>query len=323
MDDLRKLGEAGIIALFDDGPPAAPVLRGIGDDCAVLGAGEDDVWLWTTDLLSEGVHFRRTTIDAHDLGHKSLAVNLSDIAAMGGRPTAALLTLGLPADLERSWIDDFRSGFCALAKQFRCQIVGGDTCASENAITISVSLLGTMPRGDVLYRSGAHPGDDVWISGVPGMAAFGLALLEAGHSGEDAATGAAIAAHRKPMPHLDLGTQLSGRRLATACIDTSDGIAADLNRLAAASGVSALISAGDLPLPAISPRFPADPLTLALQGGEDYHLLFTAPPEHRDEIQDLPDVHRIGHILAGNSPVRVQRSDGSIFDLVPAGFKHF
>lgn len=316
-------GEAGLLALLRRRfPPIAPdVLAGIGDDAAIVRIRGH--LLVTKDLLVEGHDFRRDRHPPRLLGRKSLHVNLSDIAAMGGRPHYAVLGLGLPDDLPLDWVEAFLDGFGEAGAAAGTALVGGDLSGAP-VVFISVTVLGTA-RSPV-RRSGARPGDLLWVSGTLGDAAEGLRLLEAGEaSSADPDVRALIGAQLDPSPPLALGPVLAARKLATAMIDLSDGLALDLDRLCAESRVGAVLEEARIPLsPALKTRA-SDPVRSALHGGEDFQLLFTAKPDDSPRLEALGRKHRltrIGRITARRGLVRVDAS-GRRSALPALGFLHF
>jgi len=243
------------------GLPRSPgVVLGIGDDCAIVrppGASED--WLYTTDMLLEGVHFLRETHSPGDIGWKALARGLSDIAAMGGEPRFCLVSLAVTPDVNERWLDQFYKGLLDLAKQSGAALIGGDLAATDR-IMCDIVVAGTVPRGKALRRDGARPGDGIYVSGALGGSALGLAT----------ARGKAWARHKRPEPRLALGRFVRTGLKATAAMDMSDGLSLDLHRLCAASRAHAQI--GEPPI------YRGASLQQALHGGEDYELLFTIPP---------------------------------------------
>jgi thiamine-monophosphate kinase len=286
-------------------PPLKPsaLIMGIGDDCAVFRPpGSEADWLITTDMLIEDVHFQRATHPARSVGHRVLARGLSDIAAMGGEPRFALLSLALGGWTKTRWVNDFFRGFGALAERAHVALAGGDLARSAR-LSCDVVVCGEAPRGAALRRDGARAGDQICVSGLLGGSALGLRVQR----------GAAWKRHLYPEPRLALGRFLRRRLKATAAMDLSDGLSLDLYRLALASGVSA-----DLDLE--PPRFRGASLEDALHGGEDYELLFTLPPSVK-----LPAAHqgvpltRIGFIERGK-PGRVRFLGRP---LAARGYDHF
>lgn len=282
------------------GGSAPGLLLGIGDDCAIYRPAPGRHLVFTTDLLIEEVHFLRTTHSARDVGHKALARGLSDIAAMGATPQFCLVSLQTAAWTTPAWIDGFYDGLLALAGRSGTALAGGDL-ARATSFTCDIVVCGSIPAGAALRRSGARSGDALYVSGTLGGSALGLAMGK----------GAAWRRHRRPEPRLAAGRFL--RRRATACMDLSDGLSIDLHRLARESGRAAII---DRPLPI----FPGASLDQALHGGEDYELLFTAPPSSRIAAgKDGLPFTRIGTMVEG-TPGRV---DFFGTRLEPLGYDHF
>ncbi|MGH2531907.1 MAG: thiamine-phosphate kinase [Thermomicrobiales bacterium] len=335
---VRDAGEFGLIeALSAVLPPsvrAGPALRfGIGDDAAVWTPTPGESLIVTTDSLVDRIHFRLDWTDWASLGHKSLAVNLSDVAAMGGVPRLAVITLGLRGDERVGDLEDLYRGLGSLAARTRTLVAGGDVVASPDALTIHVTVLGETDDGRVLTRSGAKPGDVVAVSGTIGAAAAGFRLLRAGP--DDPRRRAVTAdllldAHLRPEPRLALGRVLLEHG-ATAAMDLSDGLLGDLPNILAMSGVGAVIDAESMPVAAaVRALFPDDWLDLATRGGEDYELLFTAPPESFEAIQAAADeigstVTAIGTIVERDeaSPLRMRGLDGVARPVAAGAFDHF
>ncbi len=330
---LSVSGETALIAalarLF--GPPPAAVALGIGDDCAALALAGPDYLLWTVDTQIEGVHFDLSYFSLPQLGRKALAVNLSDIAAMGGEPLYALLSLGWPSQRDLSGALALGQGLAQAAKEYGVAIIGGDTAASPAGVMVTISLLGRVPRGEMLRRQGAGVGDGVYVTGPLGEAAAGLEILKRGLTLNSELHEALCAAHLNPRPQLSAGRVLAGQRLATAAIDLSDGVATDLGHLCRAGGVGARIPAAAAP---VSPRvrtaaaiLGVDPLDLALKGGEDYQLLFTSPPEKAPALfqafarAGLPPPLPLGEIIPG-AGVLLETAAGEK-DITGEGFDHF
>ncbi len=277
--DLDALGELGLIETIRRrvGEPGGAWLRGIGDDAAVLRPPSGADLVWTADALVEDVHFRWRTTDARSLGHKALAVNLSDLNAMGAKPLGFLLTLGLPGATDPAALDAFLRGLLASARRFGCPLVGGDT-VSAPLWSLSVSAVGSVHRGAALRRGGARAGDRILVTGTLGAAALGLELLEAGPLRGPGQRRFA-ACHLRPQPPLSVGPKLARSGLATAAVDLSDGLERDLSHVLRESGVGAEIWLDALPLPRglrdLSRERGLDPESLAVAGGEDYELLFS------------------------------------------------
>jgi thiamine-monophosphate kinase len=327
--DLRELGEFGLIgAIRRRARVDRRVWRlGIGDDAAVLRARPRDELVWTTDALVEDVHFRWSTTDARSLGDKSLAVNLSDVGAMGATALGCLLTLGVPADVSPARLEGFVSGFLRRARASRCPLVGGDTVRAP-VWMIGVSAVGAVARGRALLRSGARAGDRIMVTGELGGAAAGLALLSA--SGASTPTERRLVGRQLcPRPPHTAGAALVRGRLARAAIDVSDGLAADLGHVARESGVAARVEVERVPLAPglarVASRLGLDALELALTGGEDYELLFAAPadgPTASAYARKLGcRVTEIG-VFARGRGVQLTRG-GRPYALGTRGFAHF
>lgn len=270
------------------------VVKGIGDDCAVIEVGRHTLLL-TVDMLLEGVHFRVDWIDARSLGWKSLAVNLSDIAGMGGTPACALLSLAIPAHLTGEWFDSFIAGVVECAQTYGCALIGGDTNRSETVV-IDITVLGTVEGAPVL-RSTAQPGDWLMVTGALGGSRAGLYALIAGET-----DGIDLTSHFRPIPRLWEG-QIARALGVNAMMDISDGLSADLPKLLKASGVGAVVRLSAIPVHPIARQWAVqhheDPAIFALQGGEDYELLITAPPDIAERLiakAEIP-ITRIGEVI--------------------------
>ena len=345
---LSKLGEFGLISRIADRVPVhESVITGIGDDAAVTALSAGMQLLTSTDMLLEDVHFRRAWHDPYRLGRKSLAVSISDIAAMGGIPRWALLSLAIPPDLPLDFIDDFMRGFLAMAAENQVFLIGGDTCSSRSGLTLSVTIMGEQYPGLIVKRSGALPDDDIWVTGSLGDAALGLKLAEGrgccASTGDIAPTCSSSLPHGPedpnvllsrlldPTPRVAVGRALAEAGLVNAMVDVSDGVLADFGHIAEQSGVGGCISIADLPLSADFRReaaaITAIPCQLALSGGEDYELCFTANRSSREKIIDCVKkcgiaVTRIG-IVSSSPGVTVVYSDGTLYRAEADGFNHF
>ncbi|MBI1922268.1 MAG: thiamine-phosphate kinase [Geobacter sp.] len=281
---LAELGEFGLIGqIARKVSPDKTVRLGIGDDAAATEPTPGCLTLTTSDMLIEGVHFDLDWCTPASLGRKSLSVNLSDIAAMGGVPRWFLLSLAIPPTLPVEFLDAFIQGMLGLATEHNVTLIGGDTCSSRNGLAISVTLLGEQLPERVVSRSGARPGDLVFVTGTLGDSALGLEMLKKGER-----SGPAVEKHLDPTPRLREGMALAEAGLPIAMIDISDGLAADLGHILEMSGVGARLLLDEIPLsPFYRERvadYASDPFRLALGGGEDYELLFTAPPSAREEV---------------------------------------
>ncbi len=334
------------------------LVRGIGDDAAVFKSLTGTDVVVTTDLLVEDIDFRRDTTRPELLGHKALAVSLSDIAAMGARPRWALLSLGVPEDVwGTDFVDSFYDGFFKLAARYGVTLIGGDVSRTPDKIVIDSIVIGECPSEREVFRTGAAPGDQIFVTGFLGDAAAGLRLIERGarlHAaatetapasigssvGDARASPAADVSERHPIDHLLLrqlspeprvgwGLLLGEQQLATAMIDVSDGLSSDLNHLCAESKVGALIEAARIPIDQLVTelcgRRALDPLMLALHGGEDFELLFTVKPENVAKLPKRVDgisICQIGEITSDSVKMRVVEKD-RVWDLPPGGFEHF
>lgn len=295
---------------------------GIGDDCAVLRPPPGHEILVTTDFSLEGRHFRRDWHPARSVGHRCLARGLSDLAAMGARPLSAFLSLALPATLRttlrgRRWVVEFLDGLLHLAEATNTPLSGGDTSAAPgNAILADIVLVGSAPRGKALLRSTARPGDALYVTGTLGGSAAELAALAHTPRKYQQATPDGTHPHLFPAPRLAIGQALLRRGLATAAIDLSDGLSTDLHHLCEASNVGAVVDAAALPL------HPLASLDLALHGGEDYELLFTARPATRipRTLAQTP-ITRIGTITQATGGIRLQQGNKA-YPLKAAGWEH-
>jgi len=332
--DFNRKSERDIIehinALF--GAPAdKQVLKGIGDDCAVLRKDDRNCFLVTTDTLVEGVHFDLAWHPPFLLGRKAGAVNLSDIAAMGGQPRFALLSLAFPGSAP-AWLDNFLAGLHEMLQEHDTSLLGGDTVKSSNDLSITLTIIGEAAEDVVCYRSGARRGDLVFVSGPLGDAAAGLALCRAGVTAD--ASGQwreLLAAHLDPKPLVQLGRTLAQSGLVHAMMDISDGLATDLAHICAESRTGAEIIRQDLPvsedLKAAAAKLKKPALDWILKGGEDYQLLFTVLPEHEQDLRNLVrdkkgrEIFLIGKITAGRG---VFLADGSSREEISfQGYDHF
>ena len=288
--------------------------NGIGDDCAVIGLPPGHEALVTTDFSLEGVHFRRQWHPPDAIGHRCLARGLSDIAAMGGEPRAAFLSLALPATLPQPWVDRFYLGFLKLAKCFSVTLAGGDTAQSPKGVLADIVLLGSVPKGTAILRSGAQPGDLIYVTGTLGSSVATLEQLRRGKKLRPASH----PRHFYPEPRIAVGRILREQKLASALIDTSDGLSTDLQHICDESRVGAVVYAESIPrLP--GPRG----LEFALHGGEDYELLFTAKPAKPvPRLIDNVPIACIGEITPG-SGIRLATADGKAKPLKPSGWEHF
>jgi thiamine-monophosphate kinase len=332
----KALGELSLIERIRARASSSPAVRlGIGDDCAILKPPPGHELLVTTDFSLEGRHFRRDWHSATSAGHRTLARGLSDLAAMGAKPLAAFLSLALPKSAARNtrWLDGFLDGLLALAAAHNIPLAGGDTSESpSDHILADIVLIGSAPSGRALRRSGAfsgnqaRPGDLLYVTGALGGAAAELAALAASPRKFRNAQSTEDHPHLFPQPRLAVGQTLLRRRLATACIDLSDGLSTDLAHLCTASNVAAELDLAHLPLHPLAAALDARAqITALLHGGEDYELLFTAAATTKipRSIASVP-ITRIGRILKPqkHKPQMSLITDGERFELQPQGWEH-
>jgi thiamine-monophosphate kinase len=330
---ISSLGEFGLIEKIRKSAlrRSSAVMVGIGDDAAALKVSASSLLLATTDMLIEGVHFNLAYTDFYSLGWKSAAVNLSDIAAMGGIPRFCLTSLGIPPAFSVEQISDFYRGFNAVLRAHQAVLVGGDTCSSRYGLTVSVTVLGEVEKTHVLTRSGAKPGDRVFVTGKLGDSAAGLEILKYGVKGrgESRTTVAKrlIEAHLRPAPRMEWGRIIALSRCAHAMIDISDGLTSDLGHICEQSRVGVVIESGKIPL-SLSLRKAAAylvniPVYYALSGGEDYELLFTAPPEKVRKLRSLGiPLHEIGEITRNRARIILDHA-GKRTSFSATGYDHF
>lgn len=330
---LGELGERRLIERVRRGlgVPGGDVLIGIGDDAALLAWPRGDVLL-TTDTLMEDVHFRRATATLREIGAKALAVNISDIAAMGGEPRFALLALAIAPACGLSDVDELYAGLGEVGARYGVMLIGGDTCASPDRLVITITLVGRVD-GPALTRRGACPGDAILVTGRLGASAAGLAALERRPLAAPAEALASVYfAHRRPTPRVAEGQLIRALGSATAMIDLSDGLTTDLGHIAAESGVGAVVRLTALPVDeatrAVALVLGADPRTWALSGGEDYELLFTAARDAatglaaRVTAETGTPVSVIGEVRPAAEGVRFLDDAGQPV-AVKHGFDHF
>jgi thiamine-monophosphate kinase len=345
---VSELGERALLAriqarLSTAGRQRASLVIGIGDDAAVVAPTRNALTVLTTDAHVEGVHFDRTFSSPADIGARALAVNLSDLAAMGATPTWALLSLMLPDRLRVDDVEEMVGGMAGLGGQFGCEVIGGNLTRSPGPLIVDVTVLGEVLPRRVLTRGGGRPGDGLWVSGTIGAAAAGLEMLRsrgtpepAGRGGRDAETGGGaestcITRYLRPEPRVRLGRAVAQARAARAAMDLSDGLADAAHQLAAASGCGVEIDAGALPIEAAARAWweaaGQDAVLRALSGGDDYELLFAVPRtwggrlRHARTRVAAPPLTRIG-VLTKDPGARVLLRSGARESL-PGGFEHF
>jgi len=317
LDALRIIGER-----FSGSRNGIEV--GIGDDAAALCTEPGKLLLVTTDCQVEDVHFVKSLISPEDLARKSVAVSVSDIGAMGGAPKYILASLGYTKREDGAFLEGLMRGFESAEEEFGVKLVGGNLSSSEK-IFLDITVLGFVDPECVVTRSGASPGDVIYVSGTLGDSALGLMILKKG--GKE---GRLVERHLRPKPRLALGKQLADGKLATAMIDVSDGLALDLTRITVTHGVGARVGVERLPLSddyrALAGEYTENFYGPALSGGEDYELLFTSPPENRGEIQKISDMLNIDITEIGdvshNAALTITDSGGNEIALKDGGFVH-
>jgi len=330
---LSEIGEFGFIDRIAPLGLIRPhnVIRGIGDDCAVTKIDDNACLLVTTDLLIERVHFMRSWGPANILGRKSLAVNISDIAACGGVPQDAFVSIGVPDDVDLAWLDGFYAGLAGLAREYSVNLLGGDTTRSLTDIVINIAITGIVASDEVLLRKTARPGNIIALTGPTGLAAAGCELLLRGENALEPWAEALKAAHLDPRPHVPEGRYLAKSHACTAAIDISDGLSSDLSHICKQSGVGALIFEEKLPinhaLREAAYHLGRDPLEWVLHGGEDYALLTSLNQDAFPSMEVAVAERGIKLVAIGvvqEAPgIRLQRRSGHEEILVPGGWNHF
>jgi thiamine-monophosphate kinase len=333
--DIGGLGEFSLIAGIRhrmEGKYPPEVALGIGDDCAVLHPQAGMEWVITTDTQVEDVHFRRAWLTPYQIGWRAMAVNLSDIAAMGAQPFGALAALALPVATEAVVFDQLLDGLCDLGLRCQCPLIGGNLARDPTHLSLTLTVLGRVPRGESVLRGGASAGDEIWVSGQLGGAAAGLRLFEHALPVADPVCTALRRRYTQPQPRVREAIFLRASGCLTSMIDLSDGLAGDLGHLCEESGVGAQIVAAALPLQAgvreVAVAMEEDPIELALRGGEDFELCCTARPGTLSPLLDAfraqfgVEFTRVGTMTAAPA-IQLVHSDGSQALLSPQAFDHF
>ena len=337
--EISSLGEFGLInRLTEKWPTYQPsTIHGVGDDAAVLGFADDHYHLWSTDSLLEGIHFDLMYTPLKHLGYKSVAVNLSDIYAMNGRPTQITVSLGLSNRFSVEAVEEIYAGIRAACDQFDVDLVGGDTTSSPRGLFINVSVLGQVAKDRITYRHTAKEGDIICVTGDLGAAYLGLQLLEREKqvylSNPDIQPDLEqeeylIGRQLKPVPRRDMIQAFAKNDLIpTSMIDISDGLASELFHIATRSGVGAYLEESGVPIhPKAEERalaFKLDPITCALSGGEDYELLFTVDPKDLEKVRFLPGIYIAGEIVPQKDGIRLHTKGGNIHPIQAQGWQHF
>ncbi len=319
---MRRITEQKLINLLTEGVPRAKgnLKVGIGDDCAVIESDGFD-WLVTTDSLFEGVHFDFEYTDDRLLGRKSLSVNLSDIAAMGGGPLFYTVSLGVPRDFPTERLEKLYQGMKEVSDNAGTILAGGDTCASKSGLVISITVMGRIEKEKALLRSGAKPGDAIYVTGTLGDSALGLACFKKGVKGGRYAF--FMNRYNDPSARLAEGMWLSSLGLVSSMIDISDGLLADLGHIADMSKAGFEIDGSSVPLSKgfseVAGELGLDPLELALTGGEDYELVFTVAEKHIGQFEK----EKSGHIVTRIGTITKNPGDRGKFPFARTGFDHF
>ncbi len=326
-----QLGSIGEFALIERlgrllPAPGAEVVQGIGDDAAALDLGDGRLLILTTDMLVEGVHFDLAYTSPRDLGYKTLAVNLSDLASMGCGPGYALISLGLQAGFEVEAAEDIYRGLAECATQWGGRVVGGDTVSSPQGLVLNLALSAFMPSDNMITRAGARIGDMIMVTGSLGESSLGLELLKRGLRPEDDAARVCVQRHLRPNPRLAVGAAAKAAS-ATAMIDCSDGLLADLRHICEASGTGAAVEADWLPISdaarQVAESLGLDPVQAALSGGEDYELVMTLPPEEAEDAARRLNLTSVGVIVVGSEGMKVTDQSGRAMVIEPPGYEHF
>jgi thiamine-monophosphate kinase len=330
MVQERQLVEKIARALIPHRAASSRLKMGIGDDAAVISPAGRTEWVLSCDTFLEDVHFRVKTHPPDSIGYKALARAVSDLAAMGATPRYFLLTLALPATRTGPWLDAFLKGMARAARELGIALIGGDTTHSRTVL-ISITVLGEIAPRLALTRSGARPGDIIYVSGKLGRAQFGLELVLRGHA-RNRQLGALVQPHLYPKIRLALGSWLANQRIATSAMDLSDGLSTDLARLCTASRVGARIHASKVPTVVVPPaaarklgKPKLDPLQLALHGGEDYELLFTISPRQAKKLSRAPGAATLTAIgeITRNRQILLVAPDGVTKPLQSQGWDPF
>ena len=319
------------------GPQHSSLVTGIGDDAAIIRFIQNKHLLISTDLMVEGIHFDLNLTSFQDIGYRATVANLSDIAAMGGVPRYVLTSLAIPPTYGLGDIRAMYHEIRSCCRQYHLQLIGGDTSASKKGMFLGMTILGIVENSKALRRNGAKIGDTIYTTGTVGDSLAGLKLLlgrgrPPRSVGEKRASQFLINRHRRPTPRLDIGRCLSTQKLATAAIDLSDGLSGDLAHLCQESGVGALIDGTQLPISAPCKSFARqrklDPISLALEGGEDYELLFTAPAQNQSQLQKIQKkldvrITPIGIIKPQRFGMRITLPNGSSQPINQTSYNHF
>jgi thiamine-monophosphate kinase len=337
--ELKEIGEFGLIKWIRGKMPTRDptITAGIGDDAAVVKPPKGSICLVTTDILIEDIHFRLDLTDGLRLGKKTLSINISDIAAMGGIPQYFLLSMGLPPHIPFRWLEELFHGIQQVADRYRLSLIGGDTSRARK-LTINVTLIGRAKAGEVVYRKGARAGDQIMVTGTLGNAALGLQVLKSRKGDPGIAThkhgelAELIEKHLSPTPRITEGRLIAENHLANAMIDISDGLIADLGHILEESRAGAKIWISRIPLSEAfrraAPRYTPNGIDLAISGGEDYELLLTTTRKKAEKLMALfrksgLQITPIGEIVDSRHGLKLYREDGREYRLKRRGYDHF
>ena len=338
VKSLKQLGEFGLIKRIRSkvGTHLPRIKKGIGDDCAVFSTSPNTIQLTSTDALIESIHFDLKTISPKQLGHKAMAVNISDIAAMGGNPYLAIISLGLPSSTPIGFVDKLYSGLQKICRFYKIALAGGDTVASPKHLFINICMLGEANKNRVFYRTGARPGDLIFVTGHLGDSAMGLRILMKKNKNFVSSKNRKLLVkkHLEPTPRVKEARLLAKSQLkVTSMIDVSDGLAQDLSHLCQKDKLGAKLYEDRLPisnaLHSVCSQNKDNPNMWAVQGGEDYELLFTIRPEDVKNLKRLflkadTFISHIGDITSSPKRIMLTKRDGSRVSLKPStGFNHF
>lgn len=330
---LKDVGEFGFIERIAPlgNIRSQGVVKGIGDDCAVMSLGIPEYLLLTTDLLVERVHFLMDWAPPETIGAKALAVNLSDIAACGGRPLDAFISIAVPDHIDLEWLDGLYHGMSDLARKYDVNLLGGDTTGSRADLVINVAVTGLVPCEEVLFRHTARPGDAIVITGPLGESGAGLELLRHSLDIPRKIGQPLVRAHLEPRPHIREGRALASSGACTAAIDVSDGLSSDLRHLCVDSGVGAVIYEDRIPrseaLQQAADMIGKQPMDLILGGGEDYVLIAALKPDMVERVREIAEeegwrIFPIGEFTAGRG-MELVRLDGTRRSFTAEGWDHF
>lgn len=332
---LADLGEFGLIARLKEKLAAQPedVIVGIDDDAAVLKSSPDHLTLLTTDALIEGVHFSLNCFDYYQVGWRAMAANLSDIAAMGGEPQFAVISMGLPKDMPVAGVDDLYDGLQSLAERSQTAIVGGDTTSSPGGLFLSLAVVGRVEERHLARRKGARIGDEIFVTGSVGAARAGYLVLNSERMIKEERFATLVKKHLTPFPRLQEARFLVQNFPISAMIDISDGLASEVHHICRCSQVGAILTANSFPIETeaieVAMRSSGQALDYALYGGEDFELLFAVPPGYAEDLVrkfkqsfDLPCT-RIGEVRRASAGVELEMASGQRVAIESKGFDHF